>query len=103
MTTSTETYNGWTNYETWACNLWLTNDEGMYHWSRSLESSQDLQEWVEGLSDLKQESEMLTGMFNDIGSTWRVNWNEIHESMLEDQKKRLDRQPIPCYNIGTIK
>ena len=84
MTTSTETYNGWTNYETWACNLWLTNDEGMYHWSRSLESSQDLQEWVEGLSDLKQESEMLTGMFNDIGSTWRVNWNEIHESMLED-------------------
>ena len=84
MTTSTETYTGGTNYETWAGNLWSTKDEGMYHWSRSLESSQDLQEWVEGLSDLKQESEMLTGMFNDIGSTWRVNWNEIHESMLED-------------------
>lgn len=24
----TETYNGWTNYETWVVNLWLGNDEG---------------------------------------------------------------------------
>lgn len=22
-------YNGWANYETWAVNMWLTNDEGM--------------------------------------------------------------------------
>ena len=23
-------YNGWTNYETWNMNLWLTNDSGIY-------------------------------------------------------------------------
>lgn len=23
-------YNGWTNYETWNMNLWLTNDSGFY-------------------------------------------------------------------------
>ena len=29
MTTS-QKYNGWTNYQTWAVKLWLDNDEGSY-------------------------------------------------------------------------
>lgn len=24
--------NGWKNYETWACNLWLTNEEPVYRY-----------------------------------------------------------------------
>ena len=28
------TYNGWTNYETWALNLWLENEEGSYNYWR---------------------------------------------------------------------
>src|SRR6266498_3923184 len=27
-----DTYNGWSNYETWAVKLWMDNDEGSYHY-----------------------------------------------------------------------
>lgn len=32
MTTNgdTQTYEGWTNYETWLVNLWIENDEASY-------------------------------------------------------------------------
>ena len=29
--TAPQTYNGWTNYETWNVVLWMENDEGLYN------------------------------------------------------------------------
>jgi hypothetical protein len=29
-------YNGWSNYETWVTNLWLTNDENTYAQCREI-------------------------------------------------------------------
>lgn len=34
--TSEKTYNGWTNYETWAVNLWVDNDEYLQDQVRDL-------------------------------------------------------------------
>ena len=34
QTMTSETYNGWANYETWNVALWLGNDEGMYNFAR---------------------------------------------------------------------
>ncbi len=31
-----ENYNGWSNYETWAVHLWLTNEQGTYNFCREL-------------------------------------------------------------------
>ena len=28
---ASQNYNGWSNYPTWAVNLWLSNDEGLYN------------------------------------------------------------------------
>lgn len=30
------TYNGWTNYETWVVNLWMDNSEGSYDYWREV-------------------------------------------------------------------
>tara|TARA_R100000750_G_C2300258_1_gene78511 strand:- start:196 stop:444 length:249 start_codon:yes stop_codon:yes gene_type:complete len=79
-----EEHNGWTNRETWAAHLWITNEESLYASALHANTGLLLKEYMEELLSLRQESETLQIMFDDIGSLWRVNWKEIHDAIKED-------------------
>ena len=80
MQSSNETYNGWSNRETWLVNLWLTNDESIYRETIGM-SANDLESFVHILC----ESEKLDGFLSDLIelALVRVNWRELAESMAE--------------------
>lgn len=128
---SDDTYQGWTNRETWALNLWLTNDQSLYEMTRErareavelaisnarhagfgttgpgtrfystqawLESDlgrsylarkagEAVEEFWDELTDPSEglmSVENILTMVRDIGSDYRVNWNELGEFWLSD-------------------
>ena len=101
-------YNGWTNYETWVVNLWMSNDQGSDEYYRELAqetykradaehsftrdevATRNLSETLEGEFDERQ-SELVgvTGVFADLlnASLSEVNWYEIAEHYISDIDK----------------
>jgi hypothetical protein len=101
-------YNGWTNYETWCVNMWLTNDETSYrHWSDEAHrhmteapASQRVKEWgysiqeaarcalAEQLQETIEEGAILgvASLYTDLlnASFGEVNWHEIADEWLDD-------------------
>jgi hypothetical protein len=101
--TNSDSYNGWTNRETWALNLWLSSDQGLYEMTRervaeavnSTEITCRKSEWDarqarlagetvkafwEELTDPNEgllSAENILQMVRDVGSEYRVNWDEI--------------------------
>ena len=96
----TQTYNGWTNYETWNVALWLGNEEGSYLMCR--EMAQEAREMYAGNEDetataiyladalqalvLECAPELPASMFSDLlnAALSEVNWYEIAQNTLSD-------------------
>lgn len=97
-----KTYNGWTNYETWAVKLWMDNEEPSYrYWQSETVAAWDRNEGDEhfthaertafDLADvLKSEHEdalpELSGFAADLlnAAFGEVNWDEIATSLVSD-------------------
>ena len=71
MDTETK-YQGWTNWDTWNANLWLTNDEYSYRCARSCATPVHLQLlWIDNFEG------------KDGIETSEVNFEEIYEGLQE--------------------
>ena len=105
---SEETYNGWTNRETWAVALHINNDQGWQEsvheairedmrtdsedfWNNVPDNATAARKAGEIIKDLVEEAleDIYTDaeyrrVRDDIGSLWRVNWTELGASFLSD-------------------
>jgi hypothetical protein len=102
-------YQGWTNRETWATALWLSNDSSLYEIARDYAREEieghDIGEeinahhlgetfknWIEEdlltLENISGNRDLWL-MLTDIGSLYRVNWREIAESYLSEMKEEV--------------
>jgi hypothetical protein len=95
-------YNGWHNYETWAANLWMDNEQGSHeHYREQAEHCYDNARPHSGLTRadvathnladvLRAEHEEampdVTGVFADLlnAALSEVNWDEIARHYVND-------------------
>ena len=100
---TTKSYNGWTNYETWAVNLWLDNDEGSQsYWAEqateALEhADNDVDDAVTALAESIQEQHEeslpeLHGFASDLlnAAMSEVNWREIAQDLVNEAKEEAN-------------
>lgn len=93
-TISTQTYQGWSNRETWLGSLWLGNDEGLYellcHAVRENNTISETAMYIE--EELRQQLEDEI----DVACLWQdllgwafdqINWIEIVASNFEELKE----------------
>lgn len=107
MATNEDTYEGWTNRETWAVALWINNEQGwqtdVHDVIRTEQDSINSRGALGEVFDARSCGELvkdnveavLSGdeydnlheahkISQDVGSLWRVNWDELGAAFLAD-------------------
>ena len=98
-----ETYNGWTNYETWCLNIWIDNDQYLnerkaelirevtlhYDDKQAYELSLLLENMVEELKEDALEVGLLSVLLG--GAIGKINFFELAEHYIEDFNEDFKR------------
>ncbi len=91
------TYNGWSTYETWLVNLWLTNDYALNAELRAdvidadslFDAKEVLMTWMDAAYDtfLEAAGAAHGGLFPDLlrGALSEVNWYEIAKNWRDEE------------------
>lgn len=87
--TDNQSYNGWTNRQTWLANLWLSNDQATYAQIEDLiaqadnlyQGAQAIQDFVEKFNPLAEEVTLYCDLLNTALSA--VDWMEIAKAFAE--------------------
>jgi len=89
-------YNGWTNYETWNFNLWITNEEEDYSHALELafdsENEYDLSKKLELWAiEMADDCSFVHGFITDmVNSSMReVNFYEVAKHLWEERQEAI--------------
>lgn len=81
-------YNGWTNYETWLVNLWLSNDSG---------SEEMLRETVGGCRTKYDAGRAIRAMVDEMADEWMPDQASMFADMIGAALKEVDWQKIASH------
>lgn len=80
-------YNGYRNWETWNCVLWLTNEEGTYFYYRALAKQLSRLQLAEAIEANITDNipEQLTGLYSDLlnKTLQEIDYIEVAEAFIE--------------------
>jgi hypothetical protein len=96
--TNPNTYNGWTNYETWCINLWLTNTPDDYNYLSRLANHPRLSDYEKAdqlRADIEESiPDTVEGLYRDLllSAISSCNFHEIIKSMQEEDQEEDDKE-----------
>ena len=100
MNTDT-TFNGWTNRETWCAVMHIDSTEWMQDYALAVAVlCDDIEEWITGVAEMifypapndPPVPDEMRIMIGDIGSLWRVDWQEIERHYIALAREIDDHQ-----------
>ena len=83
---SDQTYNGWTNWETWNFNLWIHNSERLYNIVKAAATTFDLRSTLIGYLRSTANEIVGTELCLDLKKEdiEKINFHEIAETLKEE-------------------